>query len=289
MTDHAATPPDSTDEAACIGLFQKLRWPHGFVCPTCQASDPPWQASRGRLICRTCHRHTRLTAETLLAGTRVPLSTWVEAAWQMVTDPHGPNAVELHRTLGVTYHTAARLLHQLRLAMGRAEQTPLSAEVTVGATTVDTVSSTAARGHGSHACLVAIALETPDGDDHRRRVKLAHLPAAAHSHLAAFVAEACADQATVACDPHADYPLVLQHLPTAGPHHHAPTTCRTVSALLSQWLTDTYQGTIGPAHLQAYLDEFAFRWNHPTTSDPTPVFHRLLRNAITPLSGSETE
>lgn len=287
MTDPAATHPANLDKTACSVLLQQLRWPHGFVCPTCQASDPPWQASRDRLICRACRRHTRLTAGTLMAGTRVPLSTWVEAAWRMVTGPHGPNAVELHRALGVTYHTAARLLHQLRLAMGRAEQNPLAADVTVGATTVDTVSSTAARGHGTHACLVVIALETPDGDDRRRRVKLAHLPAAGPSHLAAFLAEARTDQATVSCDPHADHPLVLQHLPTAAPHDHTPTTCRTVSALLSQWLTDTYQATIDRAYLQAYLDEFAFRWNQPTTPDPTPVFHRLLRHAITPSPPSE--
>jgi hypothetical protein len=40
--------------------------------------------------------------------------------------------------------------------------------------------------------------------------------------------------------------------------------CRSASwtiSLLKRWLLGTHAGAVGPKHLQAYLDEFAFRQN----------------------------
>ena len=37
-----------------------------------------------------------------------------------------------------------------------------------------------------------------------------------------------------------------------------------VASLCKRWLLGTHQGRVEPAHLQAYLNEFAFRFNRPT-------------------------
>ena len=34
-----------------------------------------------------------------------------------------------------------------------------------------------------------------------------------------------------------------------------------VASLLKRWLLGTHQGAVEPEHLQAYLDEFSFRFN----------------------------
>jgi len=56
-----------------------------------------------------------------------------------------------------------------------------------------------------------------------------------------------------------------------------------VSSLLKRWLLGTHQGAVDPKHLQAYLDEYVFRFNRRTSAKRGLLFYRLLENAmITP-------
>lgn len=69
------------DEAACLEYLVRLRWPGGFVCPVC-GGDGFWRMSKGRnLRCAGCRTDASVTAGTLFADTRLPLSTWFAAAW----------------------------------------------------------------------------------------------------------------------------------------------------------------------------------------------------------------
>ncbi len=43
------------------------------------------------------------------------------------------------------------------------------------------------------------------------------------------------------------------HLVMPGAHH--------VASLLKRWLLGTHQGSVSPNHLDAYLNEFTFRFN----------------------------
>ena len=52
-----------------------------------------------------------------------------------------------------------------------------------------------------------------------------------------------------------------------------------VSSLCKRWLLGTHQGTAEPAHLQAYLDEFAFRFNRRHSRSRGLVFYRVLELA----------
>ena len=54
-----------------------------------------------------------------------------------------------------------------------------------------------------------------------------------------------------------------------------------VANLLKPWLLDTHQGSVGPAHLQAYLNEFTFRFNRRNSRQRGLLFYRLLEQAVT--------
>jgi hypothetical protein len=54
-----------------------------------------------------------------------------------------------------------------------------------------------------------------------------------------------------------------------------------VISLLKRWLGATHQGAVTPSHLQAYLDEFAFRFNRRLSRHRGRLFHRLMQQAIT--------
>jgi transposase-like protein len=87
---------------------------------------------------------------------------------------------------------------------------------------------------------------------------------------------------------------VYDHLPAAGFDHqaHVITTggetarqeldhVHLVISLLKRWLGGTHQGAVTPAHLQAYLDEFAFRFNRRLSQHRGMLFYRLIQQAVT--------
>ena len=53
-----------------------------------------------------------------------------------------------------------------------------------------------------------------------------------------------------------------------------------VASLLKRWLLGTHQGAVEADHLQAYLDEFAFRFNRRRSEFRGLLFRRLLEQAV---------
>jgi len=53
-----------------------------------------------------------------------------------------------------------------------------------------------------------------------------------------------------------------------------------VIALLKRWLLGTHRGAIGQEHLDAYLDEFTFRFNRRTSKSRGKLFYRLAQQAV---------
>ncbi len=53
-----------------------------------------------------------------------------------------------------------------------------------------------------------------------------------------------------------------------------------VASLLKRWLLSTHQGAVSPEHLQAYLEEYAFRFNRRRSHRPGLLFYRLLEGAV---------
>ena len=47
-------------EEACRDYLARLRWPHGFVCPTCEGTQA-WCTGRGLWMCGSCRHQTSVT------------------------------------------------------------------------------------------------------------------------------------------------------------------------------------------------------------------------------------
>jgi hypothetical protein len=67
---------------------------------------------------------------------------------------------------------------------------------------------------------------------------------------------------------------------SGDPAHVVMPGVHTVAALLKRWLLGTHQGSVTAAHLDAYLDEFAFRFNRRKSRRRGMLFYRLLENAV---------
>ena len=53
-----------------------------------------------------------------------------------------------------------------------------------------------------------------------------------------------------------------------------------IASLFKRWMLGTHQGSFDPEHLQAYLEQFTFRFNRRTSRSPGLVFQRLIEQAI---------
>jgi hypothetical protein len=60
--------------AQCTQALHSWRWPDGFVCPGYGYAGH-CVLGRGLFQCNRCRQQTSLTAGTLLAGTKLPLTT----------------------------------------------------------------------------------------------------------------------------------------------------------------------------------------------------------------------
>ena len=57
-------------------------------------------------------------------------------------------------------------------------------------------------------------------------------------------------------------------------------TCHWTISLLKRWLIGTHAGAVGPKHLQAYLDEFAFRHNRRKTKGVGRIAARVIEQLV---------
>jgi transposase-like protein len=275
------------DDEACLRYLVRLRWPGGFSCWACGGGSA-WRMSKGRnLRCRRCRADSSVTAGTIFADTRLPLTSWFAAAWYLTGSKHGVSALGLKALLGLgSYETAWSLLHKLRRAMVRPGRGRLAGESEVDETAIGP-SEAGRRGRGTFAgkAIVAIAVEArPRGAC--GRVRLARIPDCSGPVLTEFVSDAVTPGSVVYTDCWKGYNGLgaagFLHHPTSlaasgDPAHVAMPRVHRVSSLLKRWLLGTHQGAARPHQLDFYLDEFTFRFNRRTSAQRGLLFYRLLR------------
>ena len=123
-----------SDDVACREYLASLRWPKGFVCPSC-GGHQGLTIRRGLWRCQVCRRETSVTAGTIFQDSKLPLVIWFRAIWQVTSQKNGMSALGLQRVLGLgSYKTAWAMLHKLRRAMVRPGRERLSGVVEVDET-----------------------------------------------------------------------------------------------------------------------------------------------------------
>jgi len=108
---------DYGTEEQCFEALYALRWPSGFRCPHC-GHDKCCELTVRRLQqCNRCSRQTSVTAGTIFASTKIPLTLWFQAMYLLTQNKKGVSAMSLHRQLGVSYNAAWRMKHKLMQVM----------------------------------------------------------------------------------------------------------------------------------------------------------------------------
>ncbi len=275
------------DDAACARWLLAKRRPDGFRCPAC-GHDEAWELGRERptLQCAACERQVSVTAGTVLHGSHLGLRTWFLAAWLMATHTNGISARQLGRQLGLgSYKSAWLLVRKLRRAMVDPAREPLAGLVEVDETSIpfrtrdEPVAARPGRSHEGRL-LIAGAVEIKGRGPGRAR--LAVIGDYSGESLGGFVAAAIAGGSTVVSDGWSGYATLkdVRHDPeVVGPMaaHVVPPWAHRVFANAERWALGVYHG-LRRRHLQAYLDEFVFRFNRRHA--PAAAFERLLGLAV---------
>jgi hypothetical protein len=258
------------DERACADYLIETRWPNGFVCPSC-GSVKAWalETKAFTFECAGCHKQTSVTAGTIMHGSKLSLTIWFWAAYLMASHSNGISALQLQKQLGLgSYKSAWFLAAKLRLAMVAPGRSPLKGLVEADETTFPCRSKddpiTGGGGRSAQGkLLIAGAVEVQDGRP--GRVRLTKISDFSATSLHGFLADNLAKDATAKTDGWAAYPGAkdIKHEPhIVGPmaaHIVLPWIHR-VFANFKTWALGVYHG-LRRAHLQAYLDEFTFRFN----------------------------
>ena len=102
-------------EKQCLAAWVKVRQDGGMPCPRC--ANPKSYVYGERVGCTRCDMRWSITSGTVMADTKLPLTSWFRGMHLMTSTKQCISAVELGRRLGVSYPTAWYLHKRLRHAM----------------------------------------------------------------------------------------------------------------------------------------------------------------------------
>lgn len=275
-------------ERAAREYLTAVRFQERVTCPRC---DGQVGAPRGeRWWCPRCRRWFTVTTGTLLQRTKVPFRTWLEVAWQLVDTKVGVSALSIARITGLDYRSAWGLLHKLRRAMEQSGRERLHGEVEFDETYVGGVEEGAGGRSRGKKQPVAVACERVS-ETAMGRIRLARLPDASALAIADFLEQNVEPGSILISDNWTSYVPALDEFAKRGlAYEHRPTTLRgsderahrvhphvhRVAALLERWMLGTHQGSITGEYLDAYLDEFVFRFNRRHSKNRGLIFWRLV-------------
>lgn len=263
-------------EQDCEEYLYKSRWPDGFICPKC--GDREFYYTSGHLFrCKSYGHPTSVTSGTVMHRTKLPLRLWFWAAYLMTTGTPGISAVQLQRKLGIKrYEPVFNILHKLRSSMVRHDRDRIFGTVEVDETYIGGPTTGGKRGRGTKKAIVVAVVEHKG--KYMGRIRLRKIPDVTEHSLLTFIKDTVEPGSYVETDGFSSYqnlkkhgykhrPIAPDDVDLALPRAHI------VFSNLKTWIKGTFHG-VSAKHLQAYLNEFVFRFNRRKT--PMAAFQTIL-------------
>lgn len=109
------------DQKACLAYLERLRWDGKPCCPYCGCISGIGKHEPNKAIpryrCYNCRKRFSVTVGTVFHGTRLPLQQWFLAIGLMLNSRKGISSMALSRTLGLHKEVAWTLGMRIRRAM----------------------------------------------------------------------------------------------------------------------------------------------------------------------------
>jgi transposase-like protein len=271
-----------TSEEACYQYLFVMRWPEGFCCPRCGQKEYYLVSKRRLYQCKSCNYQASLTAGTVFHKTHTSLQKWFWAIFLVATDKRGYSALALMKTIDVSYPTAWLMLHKIRAAMSDRDQMyQLSGLIQLDEAFFGGPDGKQGRGTDKMAAYVAVST-TDEGKP--RYAKIEATERVNKETALDFVTRTVSSGSTITTDGLNIYPQLnaknYVHNRVLSSEAEADEKLRWVHTLVSNakaFIAGTYHG-LDKKHLQAYLDEFCYRFNRRAWQPQ--LFGRLLSACV---------
>jgi len=276
-------------EDKCLAYLEEIRWPEGFRCPSC-AGQSAWRTERKLWHCQSCHHQASVTAGTVFEDSRKSLRLWFHVMWLMMAHKTGLSARGLCDVYEFgSYQTAWAWLHKLRSVMIRQGRERLQGRVEVDEAYIGGKREGPAGRGAEGKTLVLVAVEGELGQK-LGRVRFRCIQTITQEAAESFIADFVEPGSNVVTDGLNAYNGLSARgyihnrnvVSTGGDEALAQLDhVHLVISLLKRWLDGTHHGAVKPSHLQAYLNEFAFRFNRRMSTHRGMLFYRLVQQAVT--------
>lgn len=276
-----------SNEQTCIETVAALRWPDGKpVCPKCGSQEHYYLATQKRWKCKNgkCGKQFSVKVGTIFEDSPIGLDRWLMAMWMLSDCKNGVSSYEIHRAIGVTQKTAWFMLHRIRLAMKNESFLKLGSQGGPVETDETFVGPDTRKMHKKRRAKIE-ALATATGQKYRsvmntvvfgmldremREVRAMVVPNVKRSTLQEKILNNIAEGSNIVTDDMATYRFALADKFVHDIIDHTKGYVQgqihtqgidNFWSLLKRTLRGTYVA-VEPFHLERYVDEQAFRFNH---------------------------
>jgi transposase-like protein len=249
----------------CRAYMEALRWPYGIKCPRCQSEKISRIKERKQFECDGCRYQFSVTAGTIFHDSHLGLPKWLLAIFLMCEAKKSMSALQLKRTMGVSYKTAWYMCHRIREAMKTEDAPSLTGTVEVDETYVGGVKRGRGRGRGnfgSNKSMVLGAIER--GGQLRIRAGKTN----SRKELHGFINEAAKDAERIVTDEWPAYKGLNKTHETIthskGEYVRGDIHTNSVESAFSLFKRAVVGSfhQVSHKHIDRYLDEFEFRFNN---------------------------
>lgn len=267
-------------------LLESVRWPNGPVCCYCKSTNAHRMGgkagAKGQIKCRDCRKKFTIRLGTIFEDSPIPLRDWVYAFARMNASKKGISAHQLHRELNVKYQTAWFMNHRIRHAMADNSFTLSgiveSDEAYIGGKPrkKNNLGPVALKGRQKTKKVPVHTLVERGGKKHthvmhNRRVTTANLRREINKRVdksGTLMTDENKSYRTIGREFKGGHKVVnhgtFEYARKADNAHI--NTAESSHALIKRGIYGTFHH-VSYRHLQRYLDEFDFRWNHRDIDD----------------------
>lgn len=263
-------------EEQCREYLIQQRWNGKPVCPHCGYAEKAYKIEGGkRFKCgnKECHKKYSVTVGTFFENSNIPLRTWFAAMYLITAHKKGISSAQLARDLNIHQKSAWFMLHRIRGMVASQAPEMLKEEVQVDETFVGgkdkSRDSSKKKGYNDEKAMVFGALET--GGNVRTKVLLD----VTGSSLKGDVREIVHPGSIMVSDDARGYKALNNEFPHVVVNHSAGEYVNGVFhtngvenfwSLFKRGIIGIYH-QVSHKHLQAYADEFAYRYNTRKVND----------------------